>query len=135
MDRRLTFTAALLGASAVLFGAMGAHGVKNLVATLPDAAQRLEWWEIGARYHLPHAFAVGLCAVLAMHTPSKLPRLAAWLFVLGVGLFSGSLYALALTGVRTLGLITPFGGLAMTAGWTLVAIAALRMPQGARAGG
>lgn len=128
MERRLTFTAALLGVTGVLFGAMGAHGVKRAAETLPDAAQRLEWWEIGARYHLPHAFAVALCAVLAVHTPSKLPRLAAWLFVAGVVLFAGSLYALALTGERSLGLITPFGGIALTAGWTLVAITALRLP-------
>ncbi len=129
MNRPLAVVSAALGFLGVVFGAMGAHGVKRAVEHLPDAAQRLSWWETGARYHLPHALAVALVAVLAAHTPSTLPRAAAWLFTAGVVLFSGSLYLLALTGERQLGLITPFGGIALAVGWAVFGLAALRLPK------
>ena len=117
MDRRLAFLTAFLGFTAVALGALGAHAVKGLVLGLPDAVDRLNWWEIGARYHLIHALAVGLVAVLSAHVTSRFPNIAAGLFTLGIILFSGSLYVMALTGVRTLGAVTPFGGLCFLAGW------------------
>ena len=106
--------AAALGFTGVACGALGAHAVKALG---PEA---LEWWNTGAKYHLIHALAVGLTAAL-------LPRRAgatATLFALGVLLFSGSLYALALTGVRALGMVTPIGGLCFLAGWALLGLGA-----------
>ena len=117
MDRRLAFLTAFLGFTAVALGALGAHAVKSLVLGLPDAVDRLNWWEIGARYHLIHALAVGLVAVLSAHVTSRFPNIAAGLFTLGIILFSGSLYVMALTGMRTLGAVTPFGGLCFLAGW------------------
>lgn len=105
----------------VALGALGAHGLKSLVRELPDAADRLGWWETGARYHLVHALALGLVAVIASRTSSRLPRVVAVLFVVGIVLFSGSLYAMGLTGVRGLGAITPIGGLAQLSGWLLLA--------------
>ena len=117
MDRRLAFLTAFLGFSAVALGALGAHAVKGAVLGLPDAVDRLNWWEIGARYHLVHALAVGLVAVLSAHVSGRFPNIAAGLFTLGTILFSGSLYVMALTGVRTLGAVTPFGGAFFLAGW------------------
>ena len=73
MDRRLTFLTAFLGFTAVALGAMGAHAVKGAVLGLPDAVDRLNWWELGARYHLIHALAVGLVAVLSAHVTSRFP--------------------------------------------------------------
>jgi uncharacterized membrane protein YgdD (TMEM256/DUF423 family) len=101
----LVLLCAILGFSGVAFGALGAHAVRSLG---PEA---LDWWDTGAKYHLVHALAVGLVAAL------KRRPLAAWLFTAGVVLFSGSLYALALTGVKALGMVTPIGGLCFLAGW------------------
>ena len=129
MNRLLTTLAAVFSFTGVAFGALGAHALKAAVGTLTDAAERLAWWETGARYHLLHALALGLLAVLAGHVEGKLTKAAAACFVAGIALFSGSLYALALTGTRALGMITPFGGLAFLAGWLLVGVAAQRLPR------
>ena len=102
------------GALGVLLGAFGAHGLKDVV-TDPHL---LEVWETAARYHLLHALA--LCAV-AVH-PGK-PRVAGILFLVGIALFSGSLYAMTLTGVRVLGAITPLGGLSFIGGWVALGFA------------
>ena len=117
MDRRLAFLTAFLGFTAVALGALGAHAIKGAVGGLPDAVDRLNWYEIGARYHLVHALAVGLVAVLSAHVTSRFPNLAAGLFTLGIILFCGRLYVMALTGVRALGAITPLGGFCFLAGW------------------
>lgn len=129
MNRLLTMLTALLSLTGVAFGAMGAHALKNAVSSLPDAAERIGWWETAARYHLIHALGLGLVAVLAAHVPGRLPRVAAACFVAGIALFSGSLYALALSGNRALGMVTPLGGLAFMLGWLLVGVAAQRLPR------
>jgi uncharacterized membrane protein YgdD (TMEM256/DUF423 family) len=117
----ITMLAAVLGFTGVALGAFGAHGVKKLVEGLADGAQRLAWWETGARYHLVHALAVGLCAVLAGQVKgSAVPAIAAWCFAGGTVLFAGSLYVMTVTGIRALGAVTPFGGLLLLAGWALV---------------
>jgi uncharacterized membrane protein YgdD (TMEM256/DUF423 family) len=122
MTRSLTLLSAVLGFTGVALGAFGAHGVKSMVEALPDGVQRLAWWETGARYHLFHALAVGLAAVLAAQVRgSSAPAYAAWCFFIGVTLFSGSLYVMTLTGVRALGAVTPLGGLFLLAGWALLA--------------
>lgn len=105
-----------LGFTGVACGALGAHAVKALG---PDS---LDWWSTGAKYHLLHALAVGLVAVLK---PQR-AALAAGLFSAGVLLFSGSLYVLALTQVRALGMVTPFGGLSLLAGWAVLFFGARR---------
>lgn len=124
MDRRLAFLTAFLGFTAVALGALGAHAVKSAVLGLPDAADRLGWWEVAARYHMAHALAVGLTAVLFANVAGRFPNVAAGLFTLGIVLFSGSLYVMALTGVRTLGAVTPFGGIAFLAGWLALGLSA-----------
>ncbi len=110
---------------AVAAGAFGAHGLK---ARLP--ADLLAVFETGARYHMFHA--LGLFAVAwLVDRSAPLATAAGWALVIGIVLFSGSLYALALTGVRVLGAITPLGGLAFLVGWSLLAWGALK-PIGSR---
>jgi len=124
MDRRLALLTACLGFTGVALGALGAHAVKGAVLGLPDALERLGWWETAARYHLAHALAVGLVAVLSAHVAGRFPIIAAGLFTLGTILFSGSLYVMALTGARDLGAITPFGGVSFLAGWVALGLGA-----------
>ena len=127
MNRQLTLLAAILGFTGVGFGAFGAHGLKNAVEGLADASQRLAWWDTGSRYHLLHALAVGLMAVLAGQLKDRMSIVAGWLFALGIALFSGSLYVMGATGIRWLGAVTPLGGIAMLVGWTLMALGAWRL--------
>jgi uncharacterized membrane protein YgdD (TMEM256/DUF423 family) len=117
------FVAGITGALAVLCGAFAAHG---LATRLDENARSV--FETGARYHMYHALAIGLAA-FAMRGPAEArARAAAILFLIGIILFSGSLYLLALTGASVLGFVTPLGGLAFIAGWIFLALAALRLP-------
>jgi uncharacterized membrane protein YgdD (TMEM256/DUF423 family) len=111
----------------VAFGAFGAHALKSSLADVVDGAQRLQWWQTGAQYHLAHALLAGLLAARA--GGSRLASAGVALCVGGVVLFSGSLYAMALTGVRWLGAITPLGGVAFIAAWVLLAASARGAPR------
>ena len=124
MERTALLLAGALGFLGVALGAFGAHGLKKRLAAAADGDQRLAWWNTGAQYHLIHALAIGLAAVRAdpMHHGSAA---APWLFAAGIALFSGSLYAMTLTGHRKLGAITPLGGLLFLAGWAAIAYNAL----------
>jgi len=119
-------TGAVLGAAAVGLGAFGAHGLRSRVT-----ADLLAVFETAARYHLIHALAIVAVAWAAERFPGVCTTAAGWLFVTGIVLFSGSLYALVLTGVRGLGAITPLGALAFIAGWIALALAPF---AGGRAG-
>ncbi|NKZ37881.1 DUF423 domain-containing protein [Oleiagrimonas citrea] len=101
---------AIAGASAVLLGAFGAHGLR---ATLD--AQHMQIWETAVQYQFWHALALALTVVLAPSGRSVKVALVA--FALGIVLFSGSLYALALGAPRWTGIVTPFGGIAFVVGW------------------
>jgi uncharacterized membrane protein YgdD (TMEM256/DUF423 family) len=115
--------AALLAAFAVAAGAFGAHALKS---RLPADMQAV--WSTAVLYHALHAIALLAVGVLLLMRPdAPAARLAAWLFIVGIVVFSGSLYALALTGVRALGAVTPLGGVAMIAGWLALAWAAVRL--------
>ena len=113
--------AAINGFLAVAAGAFGAHGLQGKLDTAA-----LQVFETAARYHMYHALAMGLAAVLARPPRLAGAATAAALFLVGIVLFSGSLYVLALTGQRWLGMITPVGGVAFLAGWAMLAYAALR---------
>lgn len=114
--------AALAGALAVMLGAFGAHALKARLT--PDM---LAIYQTAVQYHFWHALALGLIGLLALHLPASVAlRAAGWLMVTGLVVFSGSLYALALTGIRLLGAVTPFGGLAFIAGWLTLAWAVWR---------
>lgn len=119
MNKALLAAGAISGAIAVAAGAFGAHALKD---RLSDKA--LAIFETGARYQMYHALAIVLCAALAGGLAGA--RTAGWLFQAGIVVFSGSLYALALTDVKVLGAITPLGGLAFLAGWIWLAVSALR---------
>ena len=102
----------LFGFVAVAFGAFGAHALK---ATL--SIEMMAVFETSVRYQMYHSFAL-FVAGWASQKYSGIPfAVAGWSFILGILLFSGSLYLLALTGIRWFGAITPFGGLAFLAGW------------------
>lgn len=122
--KRWLFLAALMGGLAVVLGAFAAHG---LARTLD--ARMIAIFETGARYQMYHALAMGLAALAARGQASKLAGIAAGLFLAGILLFSGSLYLLALTGITALGMITPLGGLCLIAGWTTLALSALKLPE------
>ena len=104
-----TRIAAAMGLLAVVLGAFGAHGLKELLAQNGMAGV----WEKAVFYHFIHAV---MLFVLADRKPFS--PVAWWGFLLGIILFSGSLYLLALTNVRWLGAVTPFGGVSFIVGWT-----------------
>jgi uncharacterized membrane protein YgdD (TMEM256/DUF423 family) len=127
-DRFLFVASGVAGCLAVALGAFGAHALRGLFESLPDGEARQKIWETAAHYHLIHAVAVATAAYLAGKPSAQaLGSAAGYCFLGGILLFSGSLYAMALTGVRALGAITPFGGLSFIAGWAAMAIAAWRM--------
>jgi uncharacterized membrane protein YgdD (TMEM256/DUF423 family) len=107
--------AAALGFVGVALGAFGAHGLRERLSPA-----MLEVYRTGVLYHLLHAVALLAVALGAAHLAR--PRAVAALFTAGVVVFSGSLYVLAVTGVRGLGAVTPLGGLLLMAGWVTLAI-------------
>lgn len=121
MERTFLVLGALSGAIAVAAGAFGAHALKARLS--PDL---LAVFETGARYQMFHALGLVAAAWAAARFPGGAASAAGWLFLAGTVLFSGSLYVLALSGVRWLGAVTPLGGVAFIAGWIALAWAALR---------
>jgi uncharacterized membrane protein YgdD (TMEM256/DUF423 family) len=121
MNRGWAAAGAASAALAVAAGAFGAHALKARLG-----ADALAIWETGARYQIYHALALFAVAAAARAWGGRLPHAAGALFVAGTVLFSGSLYALALSGVRALGAVAPLGGTAFLAGWACLAWAALR---------
>ncbi len=121
MERLFIIIGALSGAIGVGAGAFGAHALKARLEP-----RMLEVFETGARYQMYHALAMLAAAWIVSRFPGSLANASGWLFLAGTVLFSGSLYAMALTGVRALGAITPLGGVCFIAGWVCVALAAMR---------
>ncbi|OYE05242.1 DUF423 domain-containing protein [Nostoc sp. 'Peltigera membranacea cyanobiont' 232] len=113
--------AAILGGLSVAAGAFASHALREKISE-----RSLEIFETGARYQMYHALALFLVAILISCTESPQPTLVAsgWLFLVGIAIFSGSLYALSLTGIKSLGAIAPLGGAAFLAGWGTLAFAA-----------
>jgi uncharacterized membrane protein YgdD (TMEM256/DUF423 family) len=126
MDRTFLLLSGIYGFLGVALGAFGAHGLDRLFQRASDGAARADWWATATQYHLVHALALGLAAWVATRSPGTASGLGGWCFALGVLLFSGSLYAMALTGARWLGAVTPFGGLLLLAGWAALFVAAWR---------
>ena len=119
MARLFLALAAFLAALAVVFGAFGAHGLKAKLSP-----EMLAVFQTAVQYHMWHALGLGLVALAALHWPQLNGlRWAGWLMIVGIILFSGSLYALALTNIKMLGAITPFGGLAFIVAWIVFAFA------------
>ncbi len=128
--RTTVVVAALCGASAVIIGAFGAHWLpswlqrQDLEPAL--AARRLENLETGARYHMYHALALFGVGILMIQSPLPLGRNVPWVFLLGILLFSGCLYAYALTGLKFFAMLVPLGGLSFILGWIWLALAVRR---------
>jgi uncharacterized membrane protein YgdD (TMEM256/DUF423 family) len=122
MNRLILVAGALLAATGVLLGAFGAHGLRDMLGS-----ERLGWWHTAVQYQFWHA--IGLIALAPLGLPRI--RLVAGLLVAGTVIFAGSLYLMALTDWRWLGMITPLGGILLVAGWILLACSALRFRDGA----
>ncbi len=114
--------AAVNGFLAVAAGAFAAHGLKNIITP-----EMLTIFETGARYHMYHALALLAVSWLSSIRPGAAAAWSGRLFLVGIVLFSGSLYAYALTGARVLAMITPIGGTAFLAGWACLLVAAGRV--------
>jgi uncharacterized membrane protein YgdD (TMEM256/DUF423 family) len=112
MDRFFFAIGALFAFVGVAAGAFGAHGLKSRVTP-----EMLAVFEVGVRYQMYHAFALFIVAWACTKWPVTLVNTAGILFIVGTVIFSGSLYILSLSGIKWLGAITPFGGLALLAGW------------------
>ena len=124
MHKAFLIIASILGALSVILGAFGAHALKQIVP--PESVAT---FETGVRYQFYHTFALFAVAILFQAFPGKWLLWSGWMFVIGIVLFSGSLYLLtALKGTNTVGLkgigiITPFGGLFFIAGWLCLLVA------------
>ncbi len=115
--------AALSGMLAVTFGAFGAHALRS---RLDEHA--LSVFQTAVQYHFYHSLALLAVGVIALSQPqTALLRSSGYLFVVGIVVFSGSLYLLSMSGLRWLGAITPLGGLAFIAGWGCLAAASWKM--------
>lgn len=126
MARTFWWLGCMFGLTGVAAGAFGAHALRS---RLP--ADLLAVFETGARYQMYHALALLAAALIASRATSGAATAAGWLFTAGIVVFSGSLYALALTGVRVLGAITPIGGVCFMAGWIALALAGKQLASAA----
>lgn len=120
MARSFLAAGALFGLSSVALGAFAAHGLQSSLS-----ADLLNVFHTGVQYQMYHALALLFTGLLVQRAPSRSATVAGWLFVIGIVLFSGSLYVLALTQVTAFGIVTPLGGLAFLAGWFALFMAAL----------
>lgn len=122
MARIFLFLGAINAFLSVAFGAFGAHALRGHISP-----EMLDVYHTGDHYQFLHALGLILIGILAIHFPdSGLLRWSGWLMFLGIILFSGSLYILAMTGITWLGAITPVGGTAFLVSWILLAIMALK---------
>jgi uncharacterized membrane protein YgdD (TMEM256/DUF423 family) len=122
--KKWLFLAGLSGALAVIAGAFGAHGLQARLEP-----RLLASFTTAAHYHLIHAAAMAIAAMAARGAAAPRATAAAMLFLAGTILFSGSLYALALSGIRAFAFVTPVGGLGFIAGWIMLALAALKLEE------
>ena len=122
MARLWLLLSACAGFTGVALGAFAAHGLKSQLTPAYLAV-----FQTGAHYQLIHALALFGVGLLALLRPAPLVNCAGALFTLGIALFSGSLYALTLSGISALGMVTPFGGLAFLAGWLCLGMAAWKL--------
>lgn len=129
MHRGYLVTASVLAALAVVLGAFGAHGLKQIVPP-----ETVSTFDTGVRYHIYHALALLATGIIFERFRNRWMKIAAVCFITGIVLFSGSLYLLTLlkatetAGLRGIGIITPFGGLFFIAGWIALAIAVSLKP-------
>ena len=123
--RTLLLTGVVSGFIMVCLGAFGAHVLKEILSP-----QMLGVWQKAVSYQGTHSFAILICGICAMQMSNK-PAfiLSGWLFTIGIVCFSGSLYLIALSGQKLLGLLTPIGGIAFLAGWITLGIGFAKQPE------
>ncbi len=121
MSKTILMTASIFLILAVAIGAFGAHGLKSHLSD-----EMLMIFKTGVEYHFYHALGLLMVGILSMSMPSGYIKWSAIFLSAGIILFSGSLYALATTGIKGLGAITPIGGLSFIAGWVLLFIGVLK---------
>jgi uncharacterized membrane protein YgdD (TMEM256/DUF423 family) len=122
MSKLYVFLGSMTACLAVAMGAFGAHGLKDRLSS-----EMLVVYQTGVHYHMIHSIGLILVGIIAnWMSKSALLSWSGRLLLVGIVFFSGSLYVLSLTGIRTFGAITPFGGVSFLAGWVLLAIASLR---------
>lgn len=122
MNNLFLVLAGVNGFIAVSLGAFAAHGLKNMLG-----ADLLATFQTGVQYHMYHSVALLTVGILVLQFPAQTGlRIAGYLFLAGILIFSGSLYVLALSGIRWLGAITPIGGVAFLGGWAMLAWSMLR---------
>jgi uncharacterized membrane protein YgdD (TMEM256/DUF423 family) len=124
MARRFLFIAALSGMLLVMLGAFGAHALEPRLSP-----SHMVWWQKAVHYQGLHTLALLAVGLLAQTHPGRFLQIAGWLFLCGILLFSGSLYVMALSDLRLLGMITPLGGTAFIGGWFALLLAAWRLPR------
>jgi uncharacterized membrane protein YgdD (TMEM256/DUF423 family) len=117
VDKTFLLVGAAAGFLGVAFGAFGAHALRARLSP-----EMLAAFEAGVRYQMYHALAILVVGLIVVRLDGWLYRTAGWLFAAGIVLFSGSLYALALTGITALGAITPIGGLLFLLGWAFLVV-------------
>ncbi|MBY0499555.1 MAG: DUF423 domain-containing protein [Nitrosomonas sp.] len=122
MSRTFLIIGILNALLCIALGAFGAHGLKRMLS-----ADMLSVYHTGVQYHFYHALGIIVIGLLLLHFPkSRLMPISGWLMMIGIVLFSFSLYALSITDMRTLGMITPFGGISFLTAWALLAYAIWR---------
>ena len=132
LSRWILISAAITGGLGVAIGAFGAHGLENALAAMPYEPEvlqrRLAQFDTGVRYHLIHAVALLALASMSIGNAQTRQWIARF-FVLGILLFSGSLYLLVLSGQTKLGMVTPLGGLSWIIGWFALIPLAMQRTQ------
>ncbi len=120
-NQKILITGAIFMALAVSLGAFGAHALKKVLSP-----EMLTTYHIGVEYQFYHALGLLIIGLTGFHVKSKFIGWAGVLITTGIILFSGSLYALSLSGIKSLGAITPLGGLSFIAGWICLALALVK---------
>jgi uncharacterized membrane protein YgdD (TMEM256/DUF423 family) len=142
MQSPWTMIGAVFAGLAVGMGAFAAHGLDKVFTekyagqtrvvageTVPLATKFLDDFKTGAEYQMYHALGLLAVGAIAARQPSRMANFAGWCFLLGILLFSGSLYMLTLTGVTKWGMVTPFGGMLFVVGWGALAVASMQHPS------
>jgi len=124
MNRKFIIIGASLMALGVALGAFGAHALKERLEP-----SMLQIYHTGVEYQFYHAIGLLITGVLLRYYQCKGLIWAGWLFIVGIALFSGSLYLLTLTGIKELGMITPIGGISFIAGWITMALSLVKRNQ------
>lgn len=116
MNKFFIMAGSVTGLLGVALGAFGAHALKNFL----ESTQRTETFETAVKYMFYHSFALILVGILQKEFPVSTLNTAGWSFLIGIIIFSGSLFALCASGIKILGAVTPIGGVAMIVGWALL---------------